>query len=195
MEAAFRKDWSMKLKNVFGHLKTITKHKWIVFKLSIKAGIPIRGFLHDLSKYSPTEFIESVRYYQGGERSPIKKAKEVKGYSDAYLHHIGRNKHHSEYWYDFETKETPIIPFKYSAEMICDKLAAGMVYQKEKWNEEYELKYWEEKEKGKTPINQKIEQFITEVFIEVSKNGIDKTIKKENLKRIYDKHCSILKKD
>ena len=47
----------MKIGNIFGHLKTITKHKWVVFKLSIKAGIPIRGLLHDLSKYSPTEFI------------------------------------------------------------------------------------------------------------------------------------------
>ena len=69
----------MKIKNIFGHLKTITKHKWVVFKLCIKAGIPIRGILHDLSKYSLTEFIESAKYYQGGKRSPIPVAREVQG--------------------------------------------------------------------------------------------------------------------
>ncbi len=114
----------MNLKNLFGHLKTITKHKWVVFKLSIKAGIPIRGMLHDLSKYSIEEFCESVKYYQGGKRSPIQKAKEEKGYSLAWLHHKGRNKHHLEYWYDASLKEQPIMPFKYAEEMICDKLAA-----------------------------------------------------------------------
>ena len=67
----------MYLKNFFGHLKTVLKHKWIVFKLSIKAGIPIRGLLHDLSKFSFIEFFESVKYYEGGKRSPLAKSKEI----------------------------------------------------------------------------------------------------------------------
>ena len=132
----------MKLSNIFGHLKTITKHKWIVFKLSIKAGIPIRGLLHDLSKYSLTEFIESAKYYQGGKRSPIAKAREIQNYSKAWLHHKGRNKHHLEYWYDFEMENPPIIPLKYAIEMVCDKLAASIVYEGKNWKKESELKYW-----------------------------------------------------
>ena len=53
------------LKNVVKHFILITRHKWVVFKLCCKVGIPWRGLVHDLSKYSPTEFFESVRYYVG----------------------------------------------------------------------------------------------------------------------------------
>ena len=49
------------IKKAIKHFNLITKHRWIVFKLCVKAGIPFRGLLHDLSKYSPTEFIESVK--------------------------------------------------------------------------------------------------------------------------------------
>ena len=79
------------------HFHTVNKHKWYVFIYSCKAGIPFRGFIHDLSKYSPTEFFESVKYFDGS-KSPIHFAKLDKGYSDAWLHHKGRNKHHFEYW-------------------------------------------------------------------------------------------------
>ena len=179
----------MNFKNFFGHLKTITTHKWVVFKLSVKAGIPIRGLLHDLSKYSWTEFVESVKYYQGGKKSPIEKAKREKGFSEAWLHHKGRNKHHLEYWYDQTLDVQPVIPFKYCAEMVCDKLAAGIVYQKENWTKEFELEYWNSREKNKTIANEKVKNFLTEVFTEVSINGIDKTITNKNLKKIYNKNC------
>ena len=179
----------MKIGNIWGHLKTITKHKWVVFKLSIKAGIPIRGLLHDLSKYSITEFAESVKYYQGGKRSPIPVARNEKGYSAAWLHHKGRNKHHFEYWYDADAEKLPIIPIKYSLEMICDKLSASIVYEGKNWTKESELKYWNEKERYRVIANEKIKDFITEVFTEVSEKGIDKVVSKENLTRIYNKHC------
>ena len=179
----------MIIKNILGHFKTVTKHKWEVFKLTVKAGIPIRGLLHDLSKFSYTEFSESVKYYQHGKRSPIPVAREEIGYSEAWLHHKGRNKHHFEYWYDSDAKEPPIIPFKYSVEMICDKLAAGITYQGKNCTKEFELEYWNTKEKDKPIINEKMREFVTEVFTEVSKNGIDKVISKKNLRKIYDKHC------
>ena len=86
----------MKFKNIFKHFYLITKHRWIVFKLCCKVGEPLRGILHDLSKYSPTEFLEGVKYYVG-THSPITEAKNKNGYSLAWLHHKGRNKHHAEY--------------------------------------------------------------------------------------------------
>ena len=73
--------------------------------------------------------------------------------------------------------------------MICDKLAAGITYQGKNWTKEFELEYWNTKEKDKPIINEKMREFVTEVFTEVSKNGIDKVISKKNLRRIYDKHC------
>ena len=107
------------LKKAYKHFLTVTKHKYYVFRLSIKAGIPVRGFLHDFSKYSFTEFWESAKYYTDGKSSPITNCKRERGYSKAWLHHKGRNKHHHEYWYDYETTdEVPVIPYKYTVEMI-----------------------------------------------------------------------------
>ena len=100
----------MKLGNLLKHFHTVNKHRFYVFKLSIKAGIPIRGVLHDLSKYSPTEFFEGVKYYNG-KRSPITICRQENGYSEAWLHHKGRNKHHYEYWYDYDAPEnSPVMP-------------------------------------------------------------------------------------
>ena len=178
----------MKIKNVIGHFNTVNKHRWKVFMLSIKAGIPLRGLLHDLSKYSFIEFIESAKYYQGGKRSPIVKARSDKGYSKAWLHHKGRNRHHFEYWVDTKLKEQPVIPFKYSAEMICDMLAAGMIYQGKNWHQRYPLEYWEREEK-EIVANEKMKKFCRDVFTEVANQGIEKTINKKNLKAIYDKYC------
>lgn len=170
------------------HFKLITKHKWEVFKLCIKAGIPFRGFMHDLSKYSPTEFIESAKFYVG-DHSPITEAKKANGYSKAWLHHKGRNKHHYEYWYDAKAPDkTPVIPYKYAVEMVCDTLAAGKIYLGKNWNNNSQLAYWL-RTKDLEYINLKTADFLEAVYTEVSKNGIDKTINKANLKKLYNKYC------
>ena len=180
----------MKLKNVIKHFKLITHHKWVVFKLCCKIGEPWRGLVHDLSKYSPTEFWESANYYVGNH-TPITEAKRTKGYSKAWLHHKGRNKHHTEYWVDYTAPEvTPVIPYPYAAEMICDKLATSIIYQGKKWTKEYELAYWE-KEKERVEVNPKIANFITAVMTEVAKQGIDKTLTKKNIKQLYKKYCEL----
>ena len=121
------------IKNFILHFNLVNKHRFLVFKLCIKAGVPFRGLIHDLSKYSPTEFFESVKYFTG-DKSPISKCKKENGYSKAWLHHKGRNKHHIEYWYDYAApEETPLMPYKYTVEMIGDTLAAGMTYMKKDW--------------------------------------------------------------
>ena len=178
----------MKVKNIIKHFNLITHHKWVVFKLCCKIGEPWRGLVHDLSKYSPTEFWESVEYYVG-DYSPITEAKKVQGYSKAWLHHKGRNRHHAQYWVDpLAPNPTPIIPYPYAVEMICDKLAAGIIYQGKKWTKEYQLAYWE-KEKEKLEINPKTEEFVTAVLTEVASQGIDKTLTKKNIKQLYKKYC------
>lgn len=177
------------LRNIVKHFITITQHKILVFKLSIKAGIPWRGFMHDFSKYSFTEFFESAKYYTDGKKSPIAKCKAEKGYSEAWLHHKGRNKHHHEYWVDeLAPDKTPIIPYKYAAEMLCDKLAAGIVYRGKNWTKEYQLSYWN-KEKEKIRTNDKIRDFITEALEMIARDGLNKTLKKKKIQEIYNKHC------
>lgn len=177
------------LKKVVGHFCTITHHKWVVFKLCVRAGIPWRGFMHDWSKYSPTEFFESVKYYTG-KRSPIFYCKEENGYSKAWLHHKGRNKHHYEYWYDYTApEETPIIPYKYTVEMICDTLAAGIVYQGKEWTNSCQKEYWERTNKN-VRLNPKIFNLLTEVYDKVAEDGIKNTINKKTLKSLYEKHVN-----
>ena len=112
----------MLIKNIFGHLKTVLTHKYWVFYYSCKLGIPWRGFVHDLSKFSPIEFWESVKYYQGGKSSPINACKADKGYSLAWQHHKGRNPHHYEYWVDkFDEGGVAInMPMPYKLEMLAD---------------------------------------------------------------------------
>lgn len=177
------------IKNYWKHFCTINKHRWLVFKLCCRAGIPWRGFVHDLSKYSPTEFIESAKFYQG-TRSPIPVAKDKLGYSKAWLHHRGRNKHHIEYWSDLEAPDKfPIIPYKYTVEMICDSIAASLVYNGKNWTKDKQIEYWERK-KQTAPANEKIKELLTQVFLQISKQGINKTITKANMKKLYNEYCS-----
>lgn len=183
----------MILKNVIKHLGLVTRHKWEVFKLSIKLGIPIRGILHDLSKFSPIEFKESVKYYNG-KRSPISMCKESKGYSEAWLHHKGRNKHHPEYWYDKNAPDSaPLIPYKYICEMICDQLSAGKVYMGKEWTKEHQIEYWR-KQKERININKNVAELLTTVYEQVAEHGIDKTITKKNIRSIYEKTCMNINK-
>lgn len=176
------------VKNIFKHIKLVFKHKWLVFKFSCKLGIPFRGFMHDWSKFSFEEFWESVKYYDGGV-SPITKCKMDKGYSRAWLHHKGRNKHHDWYWVDLNAPEVaPVIPYKYVVEMICDKLSASITYNGKNWTRNSEYDYWQ-KEKTKIIMNPKVENFFTEVFTQVRDNGIEKTITKQNIKGLYKKYC------
>ena len=175
------------MKNLFKHFKLITKHKILVFKLCCKIGEPWRGFMHDFSKYTPTEFFEGVKYYNG-KKSPIVVCKQENGYSKAWLHHKGRNKHHPEYWVDLDaTVKTPVIPYKYTAEMICDKLAAGIIYNGKNWTNDVQISYYM-KERECIEINEKIDKLI-EVFTQVKDNGLEKTLKKENIKGLYKKYC------
>ena len=119
--------------DIWGHTKTITKHRWLVMVHCFKMGLYLQGLVHDLSKYSPAEFIPGCRYYQGS-RSPNNAEREDIGYSSAWMHHKGRNKHHFEYWNDLSLTErgkvVPVrMPRKYVAEMAADRIAACKVYR------------------------------------------------------------------
>ena len=109
--------------DIINHFKTITEHKKEVLKGCIKAGIPLQGLMHDLSKYMPSEFIVGAIYYQGN-RSPNEGEREAYGYSKAWMHHKGRNRHHFEYWTDYDTVTrimSPVkMPYKYVAERNWD---------------------------------------------------------------------------
>lgn len=128
------------------HYITITKHRHRVMYHCFLAGIPVQGLLHDLSKYSPAEFIPGARYYLGN-RSPNEGERAALGYSSAWLHHKGRNRHHYEYWMDYSAKTKrmePIkMPVKYFKEMFCDRVAASKIYQGKNYTQAHPLQYFE----------------------------------------------------
>ena len=131
--------------NWWKHLKTINYHKWLVMKSCFRLGLIKQGLLHDMSKYSPVEFMVGVKYYQGN-RSPNTAEREVKGYTSAWLHHKGRNKHHLEYWLDYATNTGGIegmkMPVKYVVEMFCDRMAASKTYRKELYTDRDPFDYY-----------------------------------------------------
>ena len=117
------------------HFKTITEHRRLVRYYCFRIGLYRQGVMHDLSKYSPVEFVRGAIYYQGN-RSPNNKEREVKGVSMSWLHHKGRNKHHFEYWIDYTLDENGKVGFggnrmpkRYVAEMFCDRVAASRIYR------------------------------------------------------------------
>lgn len=175
-------------KNFFGHLAVIFKHKWRVFINCTRCGIPFRGIVHDMSKFSPTEFFESVKYFQGN-RSPIGACRRATGVSYAWLHHKGRNKHHIEYWLDPECSTQPLMPYKYAVECVCDKLAATRVYAGKGYSRDLPLLHWN-KYGCKVGGNKKTMRFVEEVFIDVEKHGEKYVLNKKYMKSKFYEVCN-----
>ena len=174
--------------NPIGHFKTITKHRHKVIKHCFKAGIGFQGLRHDLSKYAPIEFLNGAKYYDGS-RSPNEHERTDKGYSEAWMHHKGRNRHHFEYWTDYSPvlkKNMPVkMPLKYVIEMFCDRVAASKIYQGEKYTDEFPLEYFE-RGRDHRIIHPETSDVLEKLLTMLRDEGEDKTfayIKNELLKQ------------
>ena len=129
-----------------GHLRTINAHRRLVRAYCFKLGLYRQGLLHDLSKYSWVEFRVGAKYFCG-YRSPNELERLETGVSSAWLHHKGRNKHHLEYWIDYDPHGTHSMtgmemPVRYVLEMFCDRIAASRIYQKEKYTDASPYEYY-----------------------------------------------------
>ena len=133
------------MRNIIKHFLTITRHRHLVIYHCFKAGILIQGLRHDLSKYTPVEFFEGAKYFLG-DRSPTEGARRDRGYSMAWIHHQGRNKHHFEYWTDYSIvthkREAVKMPLRYVKEMFCDRVAAGKIYLGKKYTNDNPIGYF-----------------------------------------------------
>ncbi|MEG6571354.1 DUF5662 family protein [[Clostridium] cellulosi] len=169
------------------HLKTINHHKRLVMRYCFRVGLYKQGLLHDMSKYSPTEFFVGAKYYQGNQ-SPNNIERKVKGYSSAWLHHKGRNKHHLEYWIDYavdgDRQLTGMeMPVKYVVEMFCDRVAASKTYRKELYKDSDPYDYYM-KSKSHYLLHPNTKALLEKMLISLKDNGEDATfsmIKKEIL--------------
>ncbi|MDO4788682.1 MAG: DUF5662 family protein [Johnsonella sp.] len=170
----------MQINNVFKHFNTITKHKLRVMDLCFKVGMIRQGLLHDLSKYSPEEFLSGVRYYQGN-KSPNAAEKLENGYSRAWLHHKGRNKHHFEYWIDYSLRpEEGLIgmkmPLRYVLEMTCDRIAASIIYSKDQYHDGIPWEYYSQRESQAIHLHPETKALLEELLIMNRDRGLKKTL-------------------
>ena len=161
------------MSSFFGHLSTITKHRHKVIAHCFKAGIIRRGLMHDLSKYSPTEFLCGVEYYQG-TRSPNEGEREAYGYSKAWMHHKGRNRHHYEYWNDYNPKTKQIenveMPVRFVVEMFCDRVAASKIYNGKNYKDEDPYTYFL-RVKGKKRMHPETEALLEKLLVMLKDKG------------------------
>ncbi len=155
------------------HFVTITRHRLLVCQGCFKIGLYWQGLTHDLSKYAPTEFWNGAKFYQG-TRSPNNAERETKGYSEAWMHHKGRNPHHYEYWTDMNlqtrTYESVPVPRKYLAEMIMDRRAACKVYQGENYTDASPLAYLQ-KSREKDLMHPQTKQELTFILTMLQDKG------------------------
>lgn len=166
---------------LIGHFCTITRHRILVMKYCFRIGLYYQGLTHDLSKYSPAEFLPGVKYYQGN-RSPNDAERQDIGYSSAWLHHKGRNRHHLEYWVDYKIGGTPgtlygvRMPLRYVLEMFCDRAAASRVYNKDTYTDRMPYDYFI-KGLPYTPLHPDTARFLGALLRMLADKGEDHTFR------------------
>ena len=173
------------------HLKVVMRHKKYVFHECRKCGIIFQGLKHDLSKFSFTEFGPSAHHFQGN-RSPIKAEKEERGYSFAWQHHMGHNRHHWQYWIDYADDGSLItikMPYKYVVEMACDWIGAGKAYNTVAWTESTPMDHYIKKS-AERHLNRETD-YLLFLFCSTIKNyGIDafyELARNKAVKEFYEK--------
>ncbi|MFA7120242.1 MAG: DUF5662 family protein [Bacilli bacterium] len=124
------------------YLGYVLRHKWYVLGAAWELGIPLRGLLHDLSKFRPSELIPYARYFYEPDGSPrIRQEEKKTGYYQAagsgdpdfdraWLLHQHRNPHHWQHWLlrlDDGGVSRPLrMPPEYVLEMVADWKGASL---------------------------------------------------------------------
>ena len=175
----------MSVKGLFKHIALVINHKNKVLYHCAKCGLLWRGLVHDMSKFSPTELFESSKYYCG-DHSPIEVCRQENGVSNAWLHHKGRNRHHIEYWMDYDLPEHPPMPYKFAVECVCDKLAATKTYNGKNYTPDKAIAHWR-KVGGRVESNPKNKLFIETVLTDIAQQGEDFVLNKEYMRKTYDR--------
>jgi hypothetical protein len=169
----------------FKHLWVVIKHKSNVLYYASKLGIFWTGLVHDLTKFSPTEFNRSVKYFHGKKSPTIVERASHDNFSYICVAHTGRNKHHWQYWVDYTRWEIVVnkIPFRHALEYVADVLSASKVYNPKDFNFMVAHDYF--KEHSKTYLmHPATKEFILWCIKEAHDNGF-KAVKKKISKAKY----------
>lgn len=176
----------MSIKKLFGHLKVVTIHRTKVFWYCLKAGIPINGLKHDLSKFSYTEFVRSVKYFKGTASPIFNERIDNEYYSDISVHHTNKNKHHFEFWIDIFKGDIVLkkMPLKYAIEYALDMISASSTYEGKSFKKEDVLNFFLAR-KDWYLMHEATKEFVIYILTEYKDNGF-KNIKKRKLKKVYE---------
>ena len=181
---------------VLAHIRTVGQHRRLVRKYCFRLGLYWQGLTHDLSKYSLSELLVGARYYQG-DRSPNDMERREKGYSGAWLHHKGRNRHHLEYWTDYGKTDDGIgiigveMPVQYVAEMFCDRVAASRVYRGADYRQEDPWIFFQ-RTKSHAILHEKTRDLLEDMLVKLRDEGEDAAlayIRNEILNREGKRQC------
>lgn len=158
------------------HFITITTHRSLVCRYCFRLGLIRQGLTHDLSKYSPAEFLPGAKFYQG-IKSPNDAERRTNGVSLAWLHHKGRNRHHFEYWIDYSVAPDGKVTFgplpmpkKYVAEMFCDRIAASRVYEGDAYTDSSAYTYYKKNE-DHIPMHPETKKQLEKMLFVLSEQG------------------------
>jgi hypothetical protein len=163
------------------YLKYVLIHKWFVFIECCKLGIPLKGIIHDLSKFTPSEWFPYVNYFYGNypewsKMSPAEKSlyfgktkEDIKKVFDlAWLYHQKRNRHHWQYWV-LQKDDGRLVPLKmplvYAKEMLADWIGAGLAITGER-----DINIWYEHNKNKIRLHDETRNWIEATISETTNN-------------------------
>lgn len=142
------------MKRFLAYFRYVMRHRREVRKACWRVGLFWRGLVHDLSKYSPSEFFPYARQFYNADGSK-RDVRDKTGYYDpntqpddfksAWRHHWTHNDHHWEWWARIKLgtqwvdRTEPLeMSRKAVLEMMCDWWGAGRaqnsaVYPDEWW--------------------------------------------------------------
>jgi hypothetical protein len=145
------------MKKYFKYLRYLLRHKWYVTVECFKVGLYWRGLMHDMSKFSLSEFIPYAKYFYG-LGNDIKRGRNSTGYYKptdtgdkafdfAWLLHQKCNRHHWQWWILPEDEggvKILEIQEPYRTEMLCDWIGAGKAQGKFSPKDDYlyETRIW-----------------------------------------------------
>lgn len=94
------------------------------------------------------------------------------------MHHKGRNKHHFEYWTDYNPvthrMDAVKMPMKFVIEMFCDRIAASKIYQGENYTDQKPLEYYMWR-KEYMDIHPETLELLEKLTVMLSEKGEDET--------------------
>jgi hypothetical protein len=154
----------------FKYARYVLRHKWFVFIECCKMGL-----IHDLSKFSPTEWFPYAENFYGskpkkrnpdGSYDPLDVAPS---FDYAWLSHQHHNPHHWQFWLsmgDRNTQKILKIPNKYAKEMICDWIGAGKAqgFRSPKDDPYKETRAWYNKNMSKMILHERSRDFIEHII-------------------------------